>query len=110
MGSIGDDENRALAYEDFWNKRYATSDGEHPTHEWFRSYDDLLPFLEQQLFEPFKPTDNPKILHLGAGDSVSMKELSNDFFLMPIFDRPSRGTCWTTGTETRYAWISHLSL
>ena len=70
--SFYDTEAEALARVEYWDERYAKSDGKGPTHEWFRSYSDLQPFLEKYLFEPFKPAQNPKILHLGAGDSVSI--------------------------------------
>ena len=65
------EEADALARAQYWDERYGKSHGEGPTHEWFRSYKDLQPFLETHLFKPFEPSQNPKILHLGAGDSVS---------------------------------------
>lgn len=67
-----EEENEALARAEYWDARYAKSDGKNATHEWFRSYSDLQPFLEKHLFEPFPPSQDPKILHLGAGDSVSI--------------------------------------
>lgn len=68
------EEDQALSRPDFWDKRYAQGDGEQPTHEWFRSYKDLEPFLRSNLFEGkgFTPSDNPLILHLGSGDSVCL--------------------------------------
>lgn len=69
---FNDERPEALARAEYWDGRYAKSDGLAPTHEWFRTYRDLQPFLERHLFEPFKPALNPKILHLGAGDSVSI--------------------------------------
>lgn len=69
MGS--DEEGKALATPQFWDSRYGKSDGESPTHEWFRTFDALKPFFEAHLFQHRKPDSNPKILHLGSGDSVS---------------------------------------
>ncbi len=63
-------EAEALATPEYWNERYSQSDGEHPTHEWFKSYDQLQPFLTNHLFNVRNPRDQPTILHLGAGDSV----------------------------------------
>lgn len=64
------DEAEALAQPEYWNDRYSKSEGSNPTHEWFRSYRDLQPFFARHLFENFKAQDDPKILHLGSGDSV----------------------------------------
>lgn len=60
------EEDRALSSPDYWDGRYAGGDG----HEWFRSYDDLEPFLRPSLFEAFAPSSEPVVLHLGSGDSV----------------------------------------
>ncbi|GIZ42715.1 hypothetical protein CKM354_000597400 [Cercospora kikuchii] len=70
-----EEENEALARAEYWDARYAKSDGKHATHEWFRSYSDLQPFLEEHLFDPFPASQEPKILHLGAGDSTVPREL-----------------------------------
>ena len=63
-------EAEALAYPGYWDERYALSDGEQPTHEWFRSFKSLEPYLLRHLFEPRPSNSNPHILHLGSGDSV----------------------------------------
>ncbi|KAK0287550.1 hypothetical protein LTR91_003004 [Friedmanniomyces endolithicus] len=62
-------EAEALATPEYWDERYSRSDGEHPTHEWFKTYDQLHPFLTNLLFNVRRPQDQPTILHLGAGDS-----------------------------------------
>lgn len=69
---MASDENQALSRSEFWDERYAKSDGEAPTHEWFRSFSDLQPFFEKNLFATPGVTarDDPLILHLGSGDSV----------------------------------------
>lgn len=69
MGS--DEEGKALATSEFWNERYDKADGDNPTHEWFRSYASLKPFFETHLFDQKPPSSNPRIVHLGSGDSVS---------------------------------------
>lgn len=56
---MGDRSLKELGFPDYWNKRYETGsevDGEK-----------LRPFLEKTL--P-KPSAQPRILHLGCGDSV----------------------------------------
>ncbi|KXL50011.1 hypothetical protein M433DRAFT_74677 [Acidomyces richmondensis BFW] len=69
------DEAEALAQPEYWNDRYSKSEGSNPTHEWFRSYRDLQPFFARHLFENFKAQDDPKILHLGSGDSTIPRDL-----------------------------------
>lgn len=69
------EEDQALSHAEFWDARYLVRDGESrekPTHEWFRSYDDLQGYFQRHLLEAegFEPEDNPLILHLGSGDSV----------------------------------------
>ncbi|ROW08705.1 hypothetical protein VPNG_06375 [Cytospora leucostoma] len=66
------EEDRALSNPDYWDGRYAGGDG----HEWFRSYDDLEPFLRPSLFEAFGPASEPLVLHLGSGDSIIPAELA----------------------------------
>lgn len=72
------EEDQALARPDYWDGRYAQGDGEAPTHEWFRSFQELESFFRPNLFDiaGFTPRDNPLILHLGSGDSVSIPFLS----------------------------------
>jgi EEF1A lysine methyltransferase 4 len=66
-------EDQQLGLSEYWDSRYATSNNNDPTHEWFRSFSQVLPFLQKNLLEQPGRTaqDNPKILHLGSGDSVS---------------------------------------
>lgn len=73
MAPSAAEEDRALVYSGYWDDHYSKSEGEEPTHEWFRSFVDLQPFLQTHLFESqgLKPQDNPLILHIGSGDSVS---------------------------------------
>jgi hypothetical protein len=61
----------ALSTSEYWDKRYAQADGENATHEWFRSFSALLPFLQSNLFDARPVDQKPKILHFGSGDSVS---------------------------------------
>lgn len=73
MGS--DEEGKALATSEFWDERYDKADGENPTHEWFRSFASLKPFFQVHLYDQKPPASNPCIVHLGSGDSVSLKML-----------------------------------
>ncbi|KAL0261229.1 hypothetical protein SLS55_004925 [Diplodia seriata] len=71
------EEAEALATPGYWDERYAKSDGEHPTHEWFKSYDALEPFFKKHLFDSrASPDKNPRILHLGSGDSTIPHDLA----------------------------------
>ncbi|KAG8668148.1 hypothetical protein FPOAC1_007521 [Fusarium poae] len=72
------EEDQQLSNSEYWDSRYVTSNGDDPTHEWFRSFEHLLPFLGKNLLEQPGRTaqDNPKILHLGSGDSVVPAELA----------------------------------
>jgi hypothetical protein len=65
-----DEEGKALATAEYWDSRYAQSNGEDPTHEWFRSYEALEPFFKENLFATKLAEKDPKIVHLGTGDSV----------------------------------------
>ncbi|KAH9845219.1 Endothelin-converting enzyme 2 [Teratosphaeria destructans] len=74
--SSEDEAGHALGRAAFWDERYARSDGAAPTHEWFRTFKDLQPFLERHLFQSFRPAQDPRILHLGAGDSTFPHDLA----------------------------------
>ena len=65
-----DEEGKALATPEYWDSRYAQSNGEDPTHEWFRSYEALEPFFKENLFATKPAEQEPKVVHLGTGDSV----------------------------------------
>ena len=67
---MSDEDLERLAHPEFWDERYSVAETDKPTHEWFRTFDELLPFLEPNLFEARPAATNPKILHLGSGDSV----------------------------------------
>lgn len=62
-----------LSHSWYWDARYALNDGETPTHEWFRSFADLEQFFGKFLLDSpgLRKDDNPLIIHLGSGDSVS---------------------------------------
>ena len=107
--SNSDEEAKALAHLDYWDERYSKSDSTGPTHESFRSYSDLKPFLTKHLFGPYAPHQRPEILHLGAGDSV-VTWVVGGLNMMPLFsdlwvhlNRQYLGTCWPTDTKIRSA-------
>lgn len=66
-------EDQALSRADYWDGRYQESDGETAVHEWFRGFTQLEPFFQKNLISRpnFTPQDDPFIIHLGSGDSVS---------------------------------------
>ncbi|KAI0017974.1 S-adenosyl-L-methionine-dependent methyltransferase [Xylariomycetidae sp. FL0641] len=66
---MSDEANERLSHPDFWDSRYAQSEGDQPTHEWFRTFDDLEPFFTKNLFPTKPPAKHPNLLHLGSGDS-----------------------------------------
>ncbi|CAI6336952.1 unnamed protein product [Periconia digitata] len=86
MGS--EEEAARLGHAEFWDERYAKAtsndtnndddvEDKKPTHEWFRDFKSLEPFFAQHLFGVKKPEDDPKILHLGSGDSTIPYDLLN---------------------------------
>lgn len=68
------EEDKQLLHPEYWNDHYAAWNSETPTHEWFRSFTDLESFFQRNLFEApgLTAEDDPKILHLGSGDSVGL--------------------------------------
>ncbi|KAK6441300.1 hypothetical protein LTR95_002467 [Oleoguttula sp. CCFEE 5521] len=70
-----DEKGKALATPEYWNSRYEKSASDQPTHEWFRSFEALKPFLEPHLYVPFPAENNPRIVHLGSGDSTVPADL-----------------------------------
>ncbi|EKJ73459.1 hypothetical protein FPSE_06377 [Fusarium pseudograminearum CS3096] len=71
-------EDQQLSNSEYLDSRYVASNGDDPIHEWFRSFEHLQPFLGKNLLEqPGRAAqDNPKVLHLGSGDSVVPAELA----------------------------------
>lgn len=63
-----------LTFASFWDKRYDSRSTDpsstEPTHEWFRGFSSLKPWLKKHLFDVWPAEQNPRILHLGCGDSV----------------------------------------
>jgi EEF1A lysine methyltransferase 4 len=72
------DEGLALSTQSFWDDRYATSNSDQPTHEWFRTFDSLQPFFVKQFYSVKPAEENPRVLHLGCGDSVSFRNYTQD--------------------------------
>lgn len=69
--SMSTAELKRLAHSEYWDERYTEAGPDQQLYEWYRSFDDLLPFFERRLFQVRRPESAPKILHLGSGDSVS---------------------------------------
>lgn len=70
-------ELKRLAHHDYWDERYAEVGPDEQVHEWFRSFNDLRPFLDTYLFQIRGPETAPRILHLGSGDSVSSVDVQS---------------------------------
>ncbi|MCJ1451622.1 hypothetical protein MMC28_001962 [Mycoblastus sanguinarius] len=66
---------KELGFPEYWNRRYENAlESEGATHEWFQSFEKLRPYLERELPDP---NSNPRMLHLGCGDSTLPADLSN---------------------------------
>ncbi|KAL8809665.1 MAG: hypothetical protein Q9223_003363 [Gallowayella weberi] len=64
-----------LTLPEYWNNRYdVATEPENPSHEWFRSFEELRMLLEKELPGP---SLRPRILHLGCGDSTLPADLAN---------------------------------
>ncbi|MCJ1377540.1 hypothetical protein MMC17_000635 [Xylographa soralifera] len=66
---------KELGSPDYWNKRYNKgAESEQATYEWFRTFEKLRFFFEKEL--PNASLE-PRILHLGCGDSTLPADLAN---------------------------------
>ncbi|EME79980.1 uncharacterized protein MYCFIDRAFT_86729 [Pseudocercospora fijiensis CIRAD86] len=110
------EEGKALATPEFWNTRYSKSDGSTPTHEWFQTFSALKPFLDRHLLPTTK--SNPRILHLGSGDSTIPFDLAKlgyanqiciDFSQVVIDLMNSRADAVTSGIEWICADVRDMS-
>ncbi|KAK3666386.1 hypothetical protein LTR22_002690 [Elasticomyces elasticus] len=63
-----------LAHPEYWDKRYAANDDDAKRYDWLRNFETLKPFLLTHLPTP---ETNPKILHLGSGNSTLPIDLSD---------------------------------
>ena len=59
-----------LAHAEYWDQRYLSSSDS--SYEWFKPFEILKPFLSKHLPVPSVGVNgtNPRILHLGCGNSV----------------------------------------
>ena len=67
------DELEELAHPGYWNARYSQDNDDAKVYDWLRRFDTIKPFLIKHLPAP---EDEPKVLHLGNGNSVRC--LAND--------------------------------
>ncbi|EXJ63135.1 hypothetical protein A1O7_03580 [Cladophialophora yegresii CBS 114405] len=74
--SMSEAKLKRLAHAEYWDERYAKVGPEEQVHEWFRSFDDLAPFFDRHLLQVRPPETQPKILHLGSGDSTIPGDLA----------------------------------
>lgn len=68
-GNMSDAELERLAHADYWDEQYRTVEAGEQFHEWFRSFEDLAPWLEGNLLQ--RQGGGTRVLHLGSGDSAS---------------------------------------
>ena len=73
MGSKEEEESEQLGDPNYWDSRYASSDGKRPTHEWFRTFSALDSFFQSHLLNSY--SRYARILHLGSGDSTIPRHL-----------------------------------
>ncbi|KAI9660254.1 MAG: hypothetical protein M1831_003562 [Alyxoria varia] len=69
-------DHKELGFPEYWDNRYSepSADPSHPSkHEWFRTFDKLRQFFDKQLPDP---SSQPRILHLGCGDSTLTADLA----------------------------------
>lgn len=73
-----EDPNAELSRAEYWEKRYSDNA---PSYDWLRSFDTVKPFLTKHLPAP---ETNPRILHAGNGNSVSLTSggVVRDTFLL----------------------------
>ncbi|OCT54692.1 Methyltransferase type 11 [Cladophialophora carrionii] len=74
--SMSEAELKRLAHAEYWDERYAKVGPEEQVHEWFRSFKDLAPFFDRHLLQVRRPETQPRILHLGSGDSTIPEDLA----------------------------------
>ena len=59
-----------IATAEYWDTRYSSTT--ESTYDWFKTYDNLKPFLSRHLPAPKDERGvNVRLLHLGCGNSVS---------------------------------------
>ncbi|KAH8159720.1 hypothetical protein CIB48_g8527 [Xylaria polymorpha] len=71
-----DEELAILAEPGYWDSQYNKTQSGQQLHEWFRSFADLEDFLKLSLFQAHSAESNPRILHLGSGDSTVPEDLA----------------------------------
>lgn len=68
---VSDAELERFSHADYWDERYLEAGPGEQVHEWLSSFDDLVPFFNQNLLRIPPAGGRILILHLGSGDSVS---------------------------------------
>ncbi|KAI0102997.1 S-adenosyl-L-methionine-dependent methyltransferase [Nemania sp. FL0031] len=73
---FSDEELAKLSEPGYWDDRYGETAPGEQLHEWFRSFADLEEYLKTSLFQAYSTQSNPRILHLGSGDSTVPEDLA----------------------------------
>lgn len=68
--TMSEEESGRMVTSEYWDGRYAEVASDNQVHEWFKSFADIEPFLEENFMRHRGPDTPTKILHLGSGDSV----------------------------------------
>ena len=68
----GTEPEQELAFPSYWDARYQDYDGDEPSHEWYKSFESLRQVFCKYVLTPKPPHTNPRIIHLGSGDSVGV--------------------------------------
>lgn len=63
-------EARKLRHSSYWDCEYSLCAIDSSSHEWFRSFEDLWPWMAKYIINRLPSEADPQILHLGCGDSV----------------------------------------
>lgn len=59
-----------LGSSSYWNSEYSICAIEASSHEWFRTFEEIWPWMAKYIINRLPPELNPRLLHLGCGDSV----------------------------------------
>ncbi|KAF2668394.1 hypothetical protein BT63DRAFT_456034 [Microthyrium microscopicum] len=113
-------EAEELTFASFWDKRYqdggADTSNTQPTHEWFRGFESLKPWLSKYLFDARPAETAPLILHLGCGDSTVphglyvsgyTHQICVDFSTV-VIKQMAEKFAMDTGIEWKYADVREL--
>jgi len=79
-----------LAFPSYWDARCQDYDGDEPSHEWYESFEGLKQVFRKYVLTPKSPDTNPRMIHLGSGDSVGASHAIFETVRLTVmlFERP----------------------